>query len=149
MFRFTFAACACMALALADGFTFNIGSPVASQDFQSKTAVFVFRTQGCVEPAKPQVSARAEGIVNGARQSVSLKVVTTAQPNVYAVYQTWPRAGDWIVSLQGTCGDARAGAVVPIGPKGFIRELSKFFPRPATPAEIEASLKTVPPGGNK
>jgi len=149
MFRLTIAACACMTLAFADGFTFNIGSPVASQDFQSKAAVFVFRTQGCADPAKAQITASAEGIVKGARQSVALKVVTTAQPNVYAVYQTWPRAGDWIVSLQGACGNASAGAVVPIGPKGFIRELSKFFARPATPAEIEASLKTVPPGGNK
>ena len=45
--------------------------------------------------------------------------------------------------------DASAGAIVPIGPKGFIRESSKFFPRPATDAEIETSLKALAQGGNK
>ena len=149
MFRFTMGLWACAALLLAEGFTFSIGGPVASQDFRSKTAVFVFRTQGCADPAKSQVGGTAEGIAHGSRQSVPLKIVATAQPNVYAVYQNWPTTGEWIVSLKGTCGEAAAGAVIPIGPKGFIRELSKFFPRSATPAEIEAALKTVPQGGTK
>jgi len=41
------------------------------------------------------------------------------------------------------CHEANAGAIVPIGPKGFVRESSKFFPRPATNVEIEASLKAL------
>ena len=65
------------------------------------------------------------------------------------MYQTWPAEGDWVVNLKGTCADASAGAIVPIGPKGFIRESSKFFPRPATNAEIETSLKALAQGGNK
>jgi hypothetical protein len=47
------------------------------------------------------------------------------------------------VDLKGTCASASAGAVVPIGPKGFIRESSKFFPRAATDAEVETSLKAL------
>jgi hypothetical protein len=54
-----------------------------------------------------------------------------------------------VVALKGTCADANAGAIVPIGPHGFIRESSKFFPRPATNPEIEASLKALAQGGNK
>ena len=49
--------------AAAQGFTFTIGSPVASQDFQFKVASFVFRTDGCADPGKAQISATAEGIV--------------------------------------------------------------------------------------
>jgi hypothetical protein len=130
-------------LALAEGFTFTIGSPVASQEFQMKTAAFVFRTEGCAEPAKPQIAATAEGIVKGARRSLVLKVLAGSKPNVYAVFQQWPQEGDWVVDLKGTCGSAGAGAVVPIGPKGFIRESSKFFPRAATDAEVESSLKAL------
>jgi hypothetical protein len=149
MLRLGIAVCAAGALALAEGFTFTIGSPVAAQDFQSKTAAFVFRTDGCAEPAKPQIAGTAEGLVKGARRSVALKVMATSKPGVYAVYQNWPAEGEWVVNLKGTCADANAGALVPVGPKGFIRESSKFFPRPATDAEIETSLKARTQGGNK
>jgi len=122
---------------------------VASQDFHLKAAAFVFRTQGCAEPAKSQIGATAEGLVNGARRSVALKVVASSKPGVYAVYQTWPAEGQWVVNLKGTCANASAGALVPIGPKGFIRESSKFLPRPATDAEIDTSLKALAQGGSK
>jgi hypothetical protein len=149
MVRLAIGICAVAALACADGFTFNIASPVASQDFRSKTAAFVFRTQGCSNPAESQISGTAEGVVKGARRSLALKVMTMSQPGVYAVYQNWPAEGEWLVNLKGTCGDATAGAIVPLGPKGFIRESSKFFPRPATEAEIETSLKALAQGGSK
>src|SRR5438445_539942 len=149
MLRVGVGACAATALAFAEGFIFTIGSPVASQDFQAKTAAFVFRTEGCAEPAKSQVSGAAEGLVKGERRSVALKIVATSKSGVYAVYSNWPSEGFWVVNLKGTCGDASAGAVIPIGPKGFIRESSKFFPRPATDTEIDTSLKALTPGGNK
>jgi hypothetical protein len=137
------------ALALADGFTFVIGSPVAAQDFAVKSAAFVLRTEGCADPAKAQVTGTAEGFVKGMRRSLPLRVTPASRPGVYAVFQTWRPDGQWVANLKGTCGEAVAGAIVPIGPKGFIRESSKFFPRPATDAEIESSLKTLSEGGNK
>jgi hypothetical protein len=135
--------------ALAAGFTFSIGSPAASQDFRTKTAAFVFRTEGCADPAKPQISGTAEGLVDGMRRSVPLKLMETSRPGVYAVNQNWPAEGAWVVALRGVCADARAGAIVPIGQRGFIRESSKFLPRAATNAEIETSLKALSQGGNK
>jgi hypothetical protein len=149
MLRLGIAACAVGALALAEGFTFTIGNPVASQDFQMKAAAFVFRTNGCGEPAKPQISGTAEGLVKGARRSVVLKVMAASKPGVYAVFQNWPAEGDWVVNLRGACESESAGAIVPIGPKGFIRESAKFFPRPATSEEIEASLKALAQSENK
>ena len=149
MLRLGIAVCAAGALALAEGFTFTIGNPVASQDFQAKGAAFVFRTEGCAEPAKSQVGGTAEGVVKEARRSVVLRVMTTSKPGVYAVYQNWPTEGHWVVNLKGTCASSSAGAIVPIGPKGFVRESSKFFSRPATDAEIDTSLKALAQGGNK
>lgn len=131
-------------------FAFTIGNPVASQDFHFKTAAFVFRTESCADPAKAQISATAEGVVKGARRSVTLKVMpASTKPGVYAVNQSWPAEGDWVVSLRGTCGSASAGAIVPMGPKGFIRESLEFFARPATDAEIDASLKALAQEANK
>jgi hypothetical protein len=151
MFRFLVVACALAALALADGFTFEIGSPVASQDFRTKSAAFVFRTQGCADPAKSRIEGTAEGLVKGVRQSLALKVTALSRPGVYAVEQNWPPEGAWLVSLKGVCAGANAGAIVPIGRNGFIRESAKFFSRPATAAEIDASLKglTAKEGGNQ
>jgi len=147
MLRIGLLACV-LALALpADEFTFTIGSPVASQDFQMKSAAFVFRTEGCAEAAKAEIAATAEGLVKGARKSVVLKVANGARPGIYAVFQNWPAEGDWVVNLKGTCASAHAGAIIPIGPKGFLRESSKFFQRPAADAEVTASLKAL--GANK
>jgi hypothetical protein len=137
-------------LAFAQDFKFTIGNAVASQDFQMKAAAFVFRTEGCAEPAKSQIGATAEGVVKGERRSMALKVMTSAsRPGVYAVYQMWPAEGDWVVSLKGTCAGANAGAIVPIGPNGFVRESTKYFARPATSAEIDASLKALAQGEKK
>ncbi len=136
-------------LAMAEGFAFTIGSPVAAQDFNFKAAAFVFRTEGCADPTKSQISATAEGFVKGVRRSIVLKVVPAAKPGIYAVQQSWPAEGQWVVNLKGTCANLSADAIVTMGPKGFIRESSKFFSRPATDSEIETSLAALPQGGNK
>jgi hypothetical protein len=149
MLRFVIAAIAVTAWASPQPFTFAIGNPVASEDFHSKTAAFVFRTEGCAEPAKAQIDGTAEGLVNGSRRSMALKIMPASKPGVYAVFQTWPPEGAWVVNLKGTCNDAKAGAIVPIGPRGFIRESAKFLPRHASGAEIETSLKSLAPGANK
>jgi hypothetical protein len=135
------------ALAIAQGFTFVVGNPVASRDFHFKTAAFVFRTEGC--KSKPKLSASAEGIKNNERQSIELKVMEGSKPGIYGVYRTWPAEGHWVVNLEGTCDNSSAGAILPIGPHGFIRESSKFFSHPATKSEIDASLKAVSQGGSK
>ncbi len=150
MLRLGIAVCVLATLALGQEFKFTIGSPVASQDFQAKGAAFVFRTEGCAEPAKSQIGGTAEGLVKGARRSVALKVMAAAsKPGVYAVYQSWPAEGDWVVNLKGTCASASAGALIPVGPKGFVRESSKFFKRAATASEIDAALKALAQGENK
>src|ERR1700733_8171431 len=91
--RLIFATCVLATSALADGFSFEIGSPVASQDFRTKTSAFVFRTQGCADPAKARIEGSAEGVVNGMRRSVVLKMTALNRPGVYAVEQNWPREG--------------------------------------------------------
>ena len=87
MLRLVIALGAVGGIALAEGFTFTIGSPVASQDFQAKGAAFVLRTEGCADPPKLQVGGSAEGMVKEARRSVPLRVIATSKPGVYAVYQ--------------------------------------------------------------
>ena len=149
MWRFAISIITIGLLTAGDGFMFAIGSPVAAQQYQFKTAAFVFRTQGCEESIKPDVSATAEGLVKGERQSLPLRVSPGSKSGIYAVFQSWPADGRWVVTLKGSCGDLHAGAIVPVGPKGFIRESAKFFPRTATDKEIAESLATLTSGGPK
>jgi len=146
MWRLGLAASAVATMAFGQAFTFTIGSPVASQDSRSKMAAFVFRVEGCAEPASAQVGGTAEGLVHGARTSVALKLTPMSRPGVYAVFPTWPAEGDWVVNLNGTCARERAGALIPIGPSGFIRGSSKFLSRPATAPEIDTALQTLSQG---
>ncbi|HEY2124707.1 MAG TPA: hypothetical protein VGG94_04500 [Chthoniobacterales bacterium] len=135
-------------LAWAQAFTFEIASPVAAQDFRVKSAAFVFRTTGCPEAEKVEVSATGQSLAGTERKSVVLKVVASSKPGVYAVLQQW-ETGQWIVILKGSCGQAQAGAIIPVGPHGFVREASKFYSRPPAAAEIDAAIKAIPPGGYK
>ncbi len=137
------------AFAFSQGFRFTIGGPAAAQDFVAKTAAFAFRTEGCADPGALQISGTAEGLVNGTRRSVALKVAQMSKPGVYAVFQTWSGEGVWVANLKGVCGKETAGAIVPLGPKGFIRDLARFFPRAAAEAEIGDSLKTLARGESK
>jgi hypothetical protein len=149
MLRLVLAVLSLAALVLAHPpFTFTIGNAVASQDFHSKNAALALRTEGCADPAKSQITATAEGLVNGSRQSLVLQVMPASKPGVYAVAQNWPPGGAWVVSLRGTCAGESAGAIVPFGPKGMIRESTNFFSRPATEGEIAASLKALSQEGN-
>jgi hypothetical protein len=51
-----------------------------------------------------------------------------------------------VVNLTGVYLGATTSAIVPIGPKGFMRESSKFMSGAASEAEITAALKTLTEG---
>jgi hypothetical protein len=144
------------ASAFAADFALAIGNPSAAsvpwsedppgapyQARKVKDAAFAVRAENCADPAKARITGTAEGLVNGARQSVALKLIAGSAAGAYLVSREWPPQGVWIVNLSGVCAGAKAGALVPIGPTGYMRESSKFFARPATEAEIEASLKSL------
>ncbi|HYI93329.1 MAG TPA: hypothetical protein VEX68_07280 [Bryobacteraceae bacterium] len=128
----------------AGEFTIQLANSVAAQNYQMKRSAFVFRTDGCVAPDKPDVMAKAEGKVSGNRRSLPLKVVASPTPGVYGVFREWPEEGVWIVNLTARCGQAIAGALVATDGKVFIRESSTILKHAATEPEIETALKKAP-----
>jgi len=136
----------CAFCALAGGFSLTIGKAVAGNDFHSKGAVLVVRPDGCGEPAKALIRGTAEGMVNGTRRSLPLKLTPLPTPGVYAVYREWPAEGVWVVNLTGNYNGATASSIVPIGPKGLVRESVKSFQHSATEEEIDVSLKALADG---
>jgi hypothetical protein len=144
----------CFAVALASfagaaDFSLTIGNPVAvalPDGVVKKDVSMAVRAENCADPAKVEITGTAEGMVNGARRSVPLRIVRGATTGAFAVSRDWPQQGSWVVNLTGHCGSSIASAVVPFGPNGFLREASKFFPRAATAAEVESILTTLAGG---
>jgi hypothetical protein len=131
----------------AQSFTLQVGPPVAGNAPVAKKAVFVVRPGGCPDASSAHITATAEGVVNGVRQSVPLKVAMLPTRGVHAVDKQWPDAGVWIVNIVGTCAGQTAGALVTLGPKNsYQREGVKLVAHEPTKQEIDASLKALTGG---
>jgi hypothetical protein len=125
-------------------FRLEIGPAVADTSAgKVKNAVLLVRPQLCADPASVRITASAEGIVNGARQSVPLKLVALPTPGVHAVQRQWPD-GRWVLHLSGTCPEPEAAAstIVPLTGTGnaFSRPKTQVLREPATKAQVEAAL---------
>jgi hypothetical protein len=130
-------------IAAAEEFSIQVAGPLAAQTYQMKSSAFVFRALGCNAPAKLEVTASAEGLVQGQRRSLPLKVSPAQTAGVFGIFRQWADEGVWIVNLAGRCAAKSATALVATDAKGFIRDSSIFLPRAATEADIEASLKAL------
>jgi len=130
--------------AAAEPFSLQIASAVAGQSANVKSAAFVFRSQGCAEPEKMDVIAKAEGRVNGERRTVPLQLRPAASAGAFAVIRQWPPEGVWVINLAAKCGSSTAGALVVPGEGGPNRGASKFMAQAATEKEIEAALRSLP-----
>jgi hypothetical protein len=145
--------CAAIAASTAAGgdFSLSIGNAFAALAPGASTAPvvkktgnqFAVRMQNCDSPDHAQLNGVAEGIVQGERTSAPVSI-DAASPGIYVVSPTRAQSeGVWVVSLSATCGSAKAGALVPIGPQGFLRDKVELLPRAATKAEIDAVLKAL------
>jgi hypothetical protein len=148
MVKFPILLILCLSRLGAAEFSLTIGNPIAANIPRMKTAAIAVRLENCSDFAKATLSATAEGLVAGVRRSVSLQTVAGATPGVYAVAQSWPFDGMWVVNLKATCGSSAVGTIVPFRGTGFLRESLKSFPRFATAAEVDGSLSEQS-GGKK
>lgn len=126
--------------AQAENLTIQFASPVAAQSYQMKRSAFVFRTVGCPADAKAEVTATAEGKVDGQRRSMPLKIAAASAPNVFGIFQEWPHSGVWVVHIRAHCASKTAGALVATNEYGLVRQSSRALDHAATEAEIEAAL---------
>lgn len=123
-------------------FRLEVGPPIAGNSTLVKKdkAVAAVRSLAC-DPGSVTITGTAEGVLNGRRQSIPLKLVPLDTPGVFAVTRVW-EGGRWVLALAGTCAErnAVAATIVPLGPAGFIRDSVKILTRAATPADIDAAL---------
>jgi hypothetical protein len=120
------------------------GDPNANPEAQAKRAVVMARITACHSPEKTVVSATAEGIVNGKRQTIPLKVMNLSTPGTFAVAQQWPREGTWTIRMVATNPDYKnyaTGIVVPLHDGVFSRTGTKQFFHAPTEDEVDSALK--------
>jgi hypothetical protein len=126
----------------------SIESPVNPFDPTTRGAVLlahaVFR-EG--QSQLSDLSGTAEGIVNGARRSVTLRFDATGQPNVFALRRQWPTEGTWLlrIALKQTT------AIVTLNRSGDVASVrvptelqsGNPIPRPVGAREIDSTLAEV------
>jgi hypothetical protein len=133
-------------------FRLEIGPPVAAGTGSTvtkqvkKNVVLVVRPRACDAPGRVQISGTAEGLVNGARQSIPLNLIPVdPAEGVYAALQQWPDGEHWLLQLNGSCPSPKASAstLVPMNGSTFIREKTQVLREPATHQQVEAALATL------
>ena len=132
-------------------FRLEIGPPIAAGNLKDlkktdKKAVLAVRALVCDDLANVRITGTAEGLVNGARQSLPL-VLSEANKTeaIYFVSQQWPDSGAWVLHLKGSCSSpkAEASTLVAVSKATFIREKSEVLREPATKKQIESAVATL------
>jgi hypothetical protein len=127
---------------VAGGFWIRTYSPSAQVTASIPDAVVLVAAEGCHNAAAAKISATAEGLVNGKRQSVLLDL-TPLSEGVYAVRRQWPGAGAWILAVKATHLGRSVGAVIEIDRNGAARLSAKPFEQSISTDEIEAALEKM------
>jgi hypothetical protein len=110
---------------LAGGFQLSVEAPNASSGAHSKDAALIVRTFGCHTPADAAITAIAEGLVSGKRQSVKLELAPDAT-GVYEIKKQWPSTGAWVVNISGAYNGMTCSLLVELGPNGSVRPDTKI-----------------------
>ena len=65
-----------------------------------KDGTYVLHSYACTGPASVSMTATAEGVVNGERKSIPLKLEPMKEPGGYQFGRTWPAKGTWLVRTE-------------------------------------------------
>ena len=127
---------------VAGGFALQIGKPSANPEAQAKNALLVVRGYACAAPEKTTVSAKAEGVVNGKRESIPLKLISLSGESTYALTRQWPAEGKWVVTLveANPRFKSQPSAIVKIDGNSIDWAGITRLPRPPSSQEIEVAL---------
>jgi hypothetical protein len=128
---------------LAGALRLEVGNPATDQEALAQHAVLVAWTTACHSPEKTRVTATAEGVVNGMRKSIPLKVFTLSAPGTFAVTREWPNGGIWAIKMVATnpeYKDYATSAVVPIQNNAAKLQAVKRYYHAPTENELSISL---------
>jgi hypothetical protein len=155
MFRPFFAVAALSLLASTPAFAgppwISLEIPANPYNETTRGAFALVRVYHHGDPAYYPVSGRAEGLINGVRQSVDLKLVSTSIPGVYAVRYEPNKEGAWLLVINIGQKDREMGQATMLVSvrNGEVssaqvptrRNSGYLVPDAVTPAQIDAMLR--------
>ena len=124
----------------AGGFYLQAGN-ADSVEAQKANAVLTVKAVGCNDPAKTAVTATAEGLVNGERRTIPLKLSPLSESGSYALTRQWPKEGRWVIHLSATSNVGVAEALAVDGPGGMDVTHGTGGHLVFTPSEIDWMLR--------
>ena len=126
----------------------SIESPVNPFDPTTRGAVLLAHATFREGQAQlSDLSGTAEGVVNGARRSITLRFDTTGRPNVFALRRQWPTEGSWLlrIALKQTTAIVtldRSGGVASVRVPTELQSGNQI-PRVVNAREIDSTLAEV------
>jgi hypothetical protein len=140
-------------------FIISLGQPGANSDPRAHTSAFVVRVYGC-SARTAEITATAEGLVNGRRQSITLQPVRLAGGRETVLFSgdsrmvedwpsysaaipwNWPSEGTWIIRVVASTSWHSESAFVVLGPDGIDRARTRQ--QETVPVgELEVALRTL------
>lgn len=128
---------------LAGALRLEVSDVSANPEALSKHAVFVTRTTACHEPEKTIMTAIAEGIVDGVRKSIPLKIIPLTTAGSFAIVRAWPEKGVWAVKVVATNPEYKNYAtaiVVPVEKDAVRLTAAQHYYHAPTDAEVAAVI---------
>jgi len=132
----------------------QISAQAAPYDIAKRGGALVVSLTNCGLPSSGTMSGTAEGLINGRRQSIPLKLLKTSKRGVYAVTRQWPIEGTWVLRLESR-GPHPVGALVELRPEhaaaaaggapasGVAIASVRTFYHAVDASEVETSLRTL------
>ena len=104
--------------ALAGGFGIRCDATASPCNIEQNGVALKVTTLECGTPKHISLSGRAEGIVNGKRTSIPLKITKNGHAGVYDVTAQWPARGHWVLVFSASHYGNRQSLIVEMGPDG-------------------------------
>jgi len=121
----------------------EVGNPASNPEAMKNHAILVARITACHAPGETTVTATAEGVVDGVRKSIPLKVISLSASGTFAVAREWPEQGAWAIKLVATNPEYRdyaTSVLVPIRNDSVQLSAAKHYFRRPTDAEVSLAL---------
>lgn len=136
----------CKSAASADAATalkgvwLSIESPVNPFVDENRGVILMVHTFWMKGPAAAALEGRAEGTVNGQRQTLPLTFQDRGE-GVYALTQSWPREGRWALVITGRNRGQQATALVRIGEDNKVAGVQVTMDRTIADSVVVAALR--------
>jgi hypothetical protein len=129
----------------------SIELPANPLDRTTRGAFLLVHTFHHETSLRQLLEGRAEGLVNGKRQTITLTFTDTSRDYVRALRRTWPSEGVWVLVITTGGADHGATALVGVGTDGQVHSVQVptkmqdnwTIPQPVTPADINALLSRM------